>query len=293
MQYLVLGATGYIGSFLYYRLVNDGCSVIGTSRSAVDDKLLYYDIQSSDIDSLLGKLDKNNEKIAIICIAESNINRCQENYDEAYDINVVKTKRLIHRLLEEGSQVIYFSSDCVFDGTNGDYTEESRTNPINKYGLMKAEMEQWILQNVPEACILRIPKVVSEQKKKQNVFTEWLNQIETGSVRCIRGNRISFVCVEDIYQVCLIVAEKKLRGLYNIAGDRAYSRAELANTFYKKLNVSTVDIQECSVEDFNFKDGRPLNTSMSNMKFKSETGYQFMSMDEAIRKFIDNIGKQS
>lgn len=288
MQYFVLGATGYIGEYLYHRLKSDGCNVVGTSRSAADDdELLYYDIQSSDIDSLLEKADKNEEKAAIVCIAESKIDKCHENYSEAYDINVVKTKELICKLSEKGFHVIYFSSDNVFDGASGNYTEESCTNPINKYGSMKAEMEQYILRNVPEAYILRIPKVVSPQNKKQNVFTEWLNQAESGSIRCIKGNYISFVCIEDIYQSCLVAIEKRMHGLYNIVGDESFSRAELAGKFYKKLGITDVDIRECDIQEFNFKEKRPLNISMSNMKFKSETGYQFMSMDDVIQEFVE------
>lgn len=292
MQYLVLGATGYIGSYLYHRFKDDRCNVIGTSRSTVGNgELLYYDIKSNNIDKLLEKVDMKEKKTAIICIAESNINRCCENYNEAYDINVVKTKELICKLSLEGFHLIYFSSDNVFDGMIGNYTEESQTNPVNKYGLMKAEMEKYILQNVPMGCILRISKVVSMQMKKQNVFTEWLNQVETDSIRCIKGNQLSFVCIEDVYQACQIVAKKRMHGLYNIVGDKSYSRAELARVFYERLGVLDVDIRECGIEEFDFKDSRPLNISMDNMKFKSETGYQFMSMEEVIKEFMDSIRK--
>lgn len=291
MQYFILGSTGYIGSYLYKRLKNDGYNVIGTSRRAVDDELIYYDIQSSSIERLLEKADKKESKVAIICIAESNINRCYENYEEAYDINVIKTKKLIKQLSENGFHVIYFSSDNVFDGEGSDYTENSQTHPINKYGMMKAEMEQYIMKYIPQICIFRIPKVVSIYREKQNVFTEWLEQIQTHNIRCIKGNIISFVCIEDLYQVCLIAAKNMMQGLYNIAGDQAYSRAQLAEMFYKELRISDVDIQECKVEEFYFKDHRPLNTSMSNIKFRSETGYQFMSMFAAIEDFIRNIEK--
>lgn len=292
MQYFVLGATGYVGEYLYYRLKSDRCNVIGTSRSAADgDELLYYDIQNSNIDGLLEKADENEEKAAIVCIADARIDKCLETYSEAYDVNVVKTKNLICKLSEKGFHVIYFSSDNVFDGVSGNYTEESRTNPINKYGSMKAEMERYILRNVPKACILRLPKVVSPQKKKSNVFTEWLNRAETGSIQCIKGNYISFVCVEDIYQACLIVIKERMHGLYNIVGDEFFSRAELAGKFYEKLGISGVDIQECDLQEFHFKESRPLNISMSNMKFKCETGYQFMSMDDVIQEFISNMGE--
>lgn len=289
MQYFILGSTGYIGSYLYKRLRSDGYNVVGTSRRAVDDELIYYDIQSSSIDKLLEKADKKESKVAIVCIAESNINRCYENYEEAYDINVVKTKKLINQLLEKGFRVIYFSSDNVFDGESGDYTEDSQTHPINKYGMMKVEMEQYIMKYMPQICIFRIPKVVSIYREKQNVFTEWLEQMQAHNIRCIKGNIISFVCIEDLYQACLIAAKNMMQGLYNIAGDRAYSRAQLAEMFYKELRILDVDIRECSVEDFQFKDNRPLNTSMSNIKFRSEACYQFMSMSAAIENFIHNI----
>lgn len=290
MEYFVFGATGYIGSYLYHRLKIDGYSVAGTSRRAMDDGLLFYDIKNCDIDGLLKFADRNEKKIAIICIAESNINRCYEHYDEAYDINVVKTKKLIHTLVGNGVKVIYFSSDNVFDGVSGNYTEESQTNPINKYGAMKAKMEQYLLSHESDVCILRISKVVSMKKERQNVFTEWQEQIKKGFIRCIKGSYLSFVCIEDIYQACLNVAEKNMYGLYNIVGDKAYSRAELAGELYKRMNISDVDVRECDVQDFGFIDKRPLNVSMSNQKYKNETGYQFMSMDTVIEKFISGEG---
>lgn len=287
MRYVIFGADGYIGSYLYQRLKSDGSNVTGTSRRmSGHDQLLYYDIQKSEVDTLLAKEDRQEEKTAIICIAVSNIDRCYDHYEEAYDINVVKTKRLIHKLLENGFYVIYFSSDNVFDGLCGNYTEVSPTHPINKYGMMKAQMEQYLLWDVPEVCILRISKVVSTQKEKQNVFTEWLEQVKSGFIRCIEGNYLSFICIEDIYQVCLIVSEKKMHGLYNIVGDRAYSRAGLAKEFYTRMGVADMDIRELELKEFALKDGRPLNLSMSNQKFKNETGYQFIKMSNVVEGFL-------
>lgn len=286
MQYLILGATGYIGSYLYQRLSEDGYEVIGTSRRFDNEgSFQFYDIQRSKIDSLL-PLINDDEKIAIICIAESNIDKCCINIGYAYDVNVEKTKKLIFDLSAQGFQIIYFSSDNVFDGVSGNYTEKSCTNPINKYGLMKAQMEKYILQYEPNVCILRISKVVSTQKQRQNVFTDWQKHVEDGFIRCLKGNRMSFVYNEDVYQACLIVSEKKLHGLYNIVGDIAYSRAGLAKEFYNKMGLMDFDIREDDIDEFGFKDKRPLDTCMSNQKFKSETGYKFTKMDCVIEKFI-------
>lgn len=287
MQYLVLGANGYIGSYIYQRLRKEGQNVIGTGRrpNAKND-LLFFDIQKNTIDNILNNVNES-EKTAIVCIAEANIDRCCEEYNEAYRINVIETKAMIHSLAERDFQIIYFSSDNVFDGTEGNYTEESPVNAINKYGMMKAEMEQYLLENVPQACILRISKVVSDARSNQNIFTQWERQIDAGKIRCICGNKLSFVYAGDIYQACLLTAENKLSGLYNIVGDRAYSRAELARKFYKKIGVDKMEICECDIRDFSFKDKRPLNLSMSNQKFRDEMSFYFVDMDSAIEMYVE------
>lgn len=291
MQYVIFGATGYIGSYLYHRLKNDNYNVVGTSRNNTDNGLFFYDMQISNIDDIMMELNESEEKTAIICIAESKIDLCYENDSQAYEINVVKTKELISELLKEGFQVIYFSSENVFNGADGSYIEESQTQPINKYGMMKAEMEQYLLENKKEVCIFRLSKVVSAVDDKQNFFTQLMKQMETGHIRCIKGNIMTFVWIEDVYQCCLLAARKRMHGLYNIAGDRAYSRADFAKLFCDKMKNENVVIKNEDAIEFKFKDNRPLNTSLSNFKFKKETGYQFTGMDIVAEKYNENLVK--
>lgn len=292
MQYVIFGATGYIGSYIFRKLKQDGQQVIGTSRRkySIEDETVIYNILEDSPDYLTSKIS-DVDRVAIVCIAESNIDRCLENYSDAYRVNVIRTKELIHILSMKGFRVIFFSSDQVFDGTQGNYTEESERNPINKYGMMKKEIEDYLLSNEPEACILRIPKVVSTLRKRQNVLSEWTDKIDAGRICCIRGNRLAFVSMDDIYRICRIVAEKRLKGLFNIAGDKAYSRAELARIFYDKLGVDQIEIKECDVEEFHFKEKRPLNLSMSNAKFKIEMEYMFESMESVIDRYLISLKK--
>lgn len=294
MQYTVFGANGYIGSYIFQRFREEGHQVTGTGRRVADgSELISFDIQKDSVERIIPKTDRGN-RTAIICIAETNIDKCCANYEQAYEVNVNSTQRVISDLRHQGIQVIFFSTDNVFDGRRGNYSEKSPTNAINQYGRMKAEMEKHLLENEPEVCIFRIPKVVSVLRRKQNIFTEWEERSELGMIRCIRGNRISFVCVEDIYRACLVASEKNLHGLYNVVGDQAYSRAELARKFYGKFvcgggGKREIEIIECGTEEFPFLDNRPLDVSMNNMKFRNETGYQFMSMDTVIDIYIAHL----
>lgn len=287
MQYLVLGASGYIGSYLYKRLKQDREKVIGTRNSHQDSDLyVCFDILKDHFDDINSLID-DKEKIAVFCIGQSNINYCYENYAQAYQINVVKTKEWIHELAQSGFQVLFFSTDCVFDGLEGNYTECSKTHAVNQYGMMKEEMEHYLLDSEPEVCIFRISKVVSTERIKQNVLYEWECQCENGKqIKCMKGNYLSFISMEDIYQACRIASERNMHGLYNIAGDHVFSRADLARLFCKKWGFRSADIAEYDVAEFGFKDCRPLNTSMSNLKFKKETGFAFTPISQVIDQYI-------
>jgi len=289
MQYLILGANGYIGSYLYRRMKEDNIKAVGTCHAKAEKSdLICYDIRNDSLDIVMGEIT-GEEKAAIVCIAESNIDRCYEEYERAYQVNVVLMKDMIHKLVQNGFKVIFFSSDNVYDGKNGNYTEESETSPINEYGKMKAEMEQYLQDNVREVCIFRISKVLSTGKEKQNLLSEWDEKIREGKIFCLRDNIISFVHIEDIYQACRIASESNLHGLYNIVGNEAYSRKQLAEKFYKLLGVSNIQIIECNANELPFKDfRRPGNVSMNNGKFIRETGYVFASMNEVISGYLDS-----
>lgn len=292
MRYLVLGIDSCIGKYIYNRLKCEKNIVIGTSRrSSSDQMIIKFDLQRDNLNLLQSIIDE--EVVAIVGIAISNIDKVYENEKEAYSINVLKTKQLIRMLCESGAHVIWFSSQEVFDGKAGDYSEESMTNPINKYGTMKAEMEKYLMVNMPDVCIFRLAKVVCTYDDEKNLFTIWRNQAGREEIACIRDNRMNFVCIEDIYYASILAGENRIKGLYNIAGNRNYSRLELAECFFNIWGKQNVTIKEYDinyfVDKFNFKDKRALNIGLNNKKFSHEMKYKFMDMDEAIKLYFHNI----
>lgn len=286
MKHFVFGANGYVGNYLYNRFNEDQEDVVGTSTHTTEE-YSYYNIKENAVLDI-GMKSNTDDKVAIICIAKANISECYIHFQNAYDVNVVGMKRLIKALLESGFYIIYFSTDCVFDGISGNYTEESERHPINKYGEMKAEMEEYILNNDLPVAVFRISRVVSPRPAAKNPFSQLENWAKNGVVQCIKDNYLSYVSVEDIYQICKIAAEKKMYGLYNLCGDEIYSRKELAQKYFDKTNQYDIEIVEIDVNEFGFIDSRPLNVSMSNYKIRNVTGYKFTVMDKVIEQYLRN-----
>lgn len=290
MKYLILGASSYIGGYIYDRMKENDIDVIGTQCHITSDKeYLSFNILKDKIDQILCDMSILPDA-AVICIAQTNFDQCADDYDTAYAINVSYMKKLIDRLNAWKIKVIYISSDNVFDGKKGNYTEQDKTNAIGKYGMMKEEMEKYILEYIPNACILRIAKPVCERRAKRNLLTEWVNKRkEKAVIFCIKDNYMSFLAMEDVFKVCMLAVNKDLKGLYNIAGDNVYSRKELAVKFFNCLGDACLQIEERDLQEFGFKDIRPLNTSMSNQKLKTEMNYHFIPIEEVIRAYVEGM----
>lgn len=292
MQYIIIGSDGYIGSYLYEHLLMERESVLGTTRRPEEvGKKLFFDIKDNNADSL-PDFDWQNTTV-IICTAQSKIDKCVDDYRSVYALNVTHTVGLAAELLSKGAQVIVFSSDQVFDGQTGGYKEDDKVSPMNAYGRMKAEMEQKLLALKPQPCVFRIAKTLSRGRTANNVFTEWENTPSGGIVRCIAGNIISFVYIEDIYRAIKVAAQNRLLGLFNIAGDDICSRAELAREFMTVVGRKDVIIKEEPVENFNFREPRPLNVTMNNAKFKQATGFYYTPLRDVIKMYVARLQNES
>lgn len=288
MKYLILGANGYIGGYLYRRMKQEGLEVIGSGhRSGKEKGLVYFDVLENSVSDIT-KCMTGKEKAAILCIAQTNIDRCKTEYELSRQINVTGIKKVIETLIQEKYYVIYFSTDNVFDGEKGNYTESDMTNAVNQYGKMKEEMEAFITDTYPEVCIFRLPKVLGVEREAKNMLTDWENKLDDDEIRCIRDMEMSVVAKEDIYQACLIAVGRKLKGIYNLCSGEIYSRKELAIKFFELLGADNKNIVELDVEEFGFRDKRPLNIGLNHTKFREKTGYQFTPYVKIVEEYFQH-----
>lgn len=290
MNILVVGASGYIGEYIFNKYAASGDNVKALSRrelsGAAENDVKIFDMKNIDnikpVLSEFFQVEKNKKikstKHAIICAAQTSIDRCKNDKKAAYDINVIFTKKLLLCLKECGYHVIFCSSDNVFDGKSGNYSEKDSANPVNEYGKMKLEIERHIQEKYPEFCIVRLPKVIGRAGHKKDMLQEWENMAAAGKeIFCIRDNFFSPVHIEDVSKCFKIIMEREISGIYHVCGDKRYSRIELCKKFLAKIGLNAI-ITEKNLEDFNFADNRPLDTSMLNNKFCGETGYKFADL---------------
>ena len=133
MRLIVIGASGLIGNAVYHMAKQQGFSVIGTQNKVHNPEFYRYRLEDDDPESFLQKIEfyrKRESACAVLSAAVSNINQCYEQPELSHAINVDGIKRLVQVFAKNGIQMIYLSSDAVFDGRGGNYTEKDNVQPL-------------------------------------------------------------------------------------------------------------------------------------------------------------------
>lgn len=286
MRLLVIGASGLVGRTVYRLAKECGYWVIGTSTHETAD-LETFNLLSDPPERLGEFLPLNHDTVAVIAVGKTNIAWCSAHRAEAYAINVDLVKRLLIYLTAQGVRTLYYSSDAVFNGKFGNYTEASYKEPLNIYGKQKAEMEDWLHDNLPSVLVYRLAKLVDVSHHGRHLFSDLYQQYQAEhEIRCIDGLTFNPTYVDDVAVCSLIGLEQRLCGLYNVANSEVFTREQIARLFFHRKNCRIISIP---LADWHFREPKALNTTLNTDKFIQKTNYTFKSMYDLTDEFWDNL----
>jgi dTDP-4-dehydrorhamnose reductase len=292
LQLIVIGASGFIGNYLFKLAKSRGWRVWGTTTEPGNQEMLYFDMHRMTIDQFLCQIqtDPNEPAWAVNCAAMAKIETCARDRQQSYRINVEKTKELMAALIKRDIRPVHLSSDYVFDGQKGNYSETHPVCPINEYGRQKAQIETWLAAACPMALTLRLSVVVGNLDDNCHLFSHWHRALQNGRrIRCIATQKFSPTDVQDVAKGIVLSIENNLKGLYNLANPQPYARDELAQSFVKASGYDDHVVASIDQKDFGFLEKRPLKTWLDSSAFQKMTGMVFFSMDQIIEAFIKGV----
>ena len=134
---LVLGASGLVGRPLFQRL---GERAIGTYCKSQVENGIYFDSLKMGLEEILERPQDISH--AVITLGESDPQKCPVDPAGTEELNVHSVERIIRVLKRHAIKPIFCSSEYVFDGKDGGYTEKDKPNPIIVYGHQKFAIEK-------------------------------------------------------------------------------------------------------------------------------------------------------
>ena len=146
---LVVG-NGFLGNSIINEGQKKGFQIISAYTSSNNHSL---DIRK--IESIEKVVTKTSPTVIINCAALTNVDEIEKNPKEAYSVNSLGAKNLAKISKNYGIKFIQISTDSVFDGKRGNYSETDTTNPINEYAKSKKLGEDYTLDENSESTIVR------------------------------------------------------------------------------------------------------------------------------------------
>ncbi len=283
MKILVLGATGMLGNAVF-RWLSDKTdwNVFGTVRSeesmqlfakALSDKLVrLYD--ATDNDHLSQVMTRLEPDVVINCIGI--IKQISHARDPAPMImtNAVLPHQLSEHVARMGARLIHFSTDCVFSGNKGRYTEQDMPDAEDMYGRSK------LLGEVADAhCITLRTSIIGHELQSKKGLLEWfLCQSDSceGYAKAIFSGFPTIILARMVAEI--IIPMQALHGLYHVAS-KPISKFDLlqliADVYSKKIKLVS--------------NSEPvIDRSLCADKFQQITGYNAPAWPEMIETMYLN-----
>ncbi|MBA2407144.1 MAG: sugar nucleotide-binding protein [Chitinophagales bacterium] len=243
------------------------------------------------------ELDISNRKNIINTIAAHNpwaiINTCgYVKVDEAeldaercYMENTDAAITLARVCAELKIPLVTFSSDLVFNGLKGmPYLESDATQPINTYGLSKAEAERHIISINPEALIIRSSSFFGPwdlHNFAYHVLQSVKNQVP---IEAADDVFISPTYVPDLVNASLDLLLDGERGIWHVANEGVLSWADFAREITRGTDCEIALIRGTSVNTLDYKAKRPHYSALA-----SEKGIILPSVDNAIDRYLKEL----
>jgi dTDP-4-dehydrorhamnose reductase len=280
---VITGASGFLGYHLLRSAAADWeIYGITLSKNFAFDGATQISCDIRNYIELGNYLDDIEPDALIHAAAISDSNFCQQNEELAHEVNVGATINLAGICSDYNIPFAFTSTDLVFDGTKGMYTETDSKNPVNVYGEQKSIAEDEVLRIYPEATIFRLPMMFGfAAASSNNYLQKFLAQIESGTETKLFSDEYRSVCgAESVSRGILQLLEKE-RGVIHLGGKERLSRYEFALKAADVYGLDKTLIKSCLQKDVQMAAPRPADVSLDISKAK-ELGFTPLNVVEEL-----------
>ena len=275
---MITGAEGQLGKALQIGLT-DKFNILSTTRQPTQLAKNQRNVQKLDItdkENISNVLESFKPDIIINCAAYTNVDGSEINKDLAHQVNVEGLRNLI-QLSDINTYLIQISSDYVFDGDSGPYSEDEHTFPVNYYGKTKLEAENILRGTRRKWAIFRPNVLYSSDLFSKGNFFAWVYRslLKKDSISVVTDQisnpTFNLQIVRAIFQ-CIIM---DFEGILHIGSDDYMSRYEFALDITKVFGfdsalITKIDTNSLTQKVKSYIAKRPLHSGLVVNKIEKE-----------------------
>lgn len=279
IRILILGASGMLGNALYrFFSTSENYVTYGTCRSLSLSELLpaklqqnlIQDINVENESSVTELLSRIRPNVVVNCVGL--VKQLAEANDAiaAIKINALLPHQLARHCKQVNARLIHVSTDCVFSGAKGMYTEQDLPDAQDLYGRSKLLGEV----DYDNAITLRT-SIIGHEINSHHGLVDWFLS-QTGEVKGYRKAVFSGLPTVELARVIrdFVIPNAALHGTYHVSASpiNKYELLKLVAAVYNKPIAIVPD------------DNLTINRSLASARFKLATGYKSATWPELIRQ---------
>jgi dTDP-4-dehydrorhamnose reductase len=286
---LVTGASGLLGSRIMEHARGNFEAEPLHGAKPLHPHSLKIDITNQN--SLSKLLTELKPHIIIHTASETNVDRCEIEKEHAWKVNVEGTRNISVNCGKTKAKLIFISTDYVFNGEKGNYTEADNPLPINYYGLTKLEGEKQVINYCENYAILRTSVLYGWHPWKQNFATWIINKLkQQQEISVVEDHYNTPTLADNLAEMAIEVAEKDLRGIYHASGNERISRYEFAKQIAKTFDLNSSLIKPVKMSQVAaWIAKRPRDSSLNTSKIQKQLKTKPLNITEGLNKMKEEM----
>jgi len=272
---LVTGSNGLLGTKLIQRLLRDGAAEpLAASRGACANAYLgafpVWQVDVTDADAVERALDEARPDLVVHTAAMTDVDACEYRRDEAWATNVDGTANVARACVARGIHLVHVSTEYVFDGRDGPYSEDDPTNPLGWYAKTKRASELAVAEAGGSWSVARTTVLYGYAPHVRANFVLWLlGKLRAGERAPIVDDQVgSPTLADNLAEMLLALGLARAPGIYHTVGATILPRDEFARLIAEAFGLDAGLIAPISTASLHQPAPRPLRAGLKVDRFR-------------------------
>jgi len=292
---LIIGSNGMLGQRLteFYKLSGD----VELLTCSIEDKSFIKDVEYRKLDIT----DVSEVKSVVMdffpdeiinTAAFTNVDGAEKEKELAWKINVGGVKNIARYAQAIDAHIVHISTDYVFDGKNGPYSETDKPNPIGYYGRTKLASENELKVSGARFSVVRTNVLYGPAKFGRPDFVKWVvSSLRNGTeIKIVTDQFGNPTFIDDLVFGIDAIVERQAESTYNIGGKDFLTRFQFTMKIAEFFELDKSLIKPIITADLHQLAARPLKSGLVISKAKSELGYNPHSVNDALKIMQKELG---
>ena len=256
---LVIGGSGQIGGWLLRILKERGYDTVGTYNSVAYAGLTHLD--AANLETAAQWVEAQKPDVVFYPAGFTWVDGCERDPARARAANLEQPLNIAQAASKSGAKFVYFSTDYIFDGVSGPYTETSPTNALSAYGQAKLEAEHVLAEALGDQLLTaRTSWVFGPETQGKNFSYQLAKTLSAGKTLECPSDQISSPSYgPDVARAVVALVEAGHSGLIHVAGPEVMGRVAFAQGIARGFGLDTSLIVGKTTAELGQGAPRPLN----------------------------------